>query len=93
MIPPLFLNFSIGERGRSRFRLWLPVFLLIPFVYIVIAIVDLFLIPILLVLTPQGRRLACAKVALIEPFRILNATKGLTVEVVDSTQQILISIS
>jgi hypothetical protein len=91
-MPPLFLNLVIGEHGKTKFRLWLPLFLFIPFVYIAIALFDLIFVPLLVAFSPKGKKLDCARVALVEPFRILNATKGFSVDVQNPYFRVLVLV-
>jgi hypothetical protein len=91
-LPPFFLRLAIGQDGKPGFRIWLPLFLLIPFIYLAIVLFNLFFVPLVLVFSVRGRRFSAARVALLEPFRILNATKGIRVDVQNPYHQVSISV-
>ncbi|MDD4876305.1 MAG: hypothetical protein PHQ86_04140 [Dehalococcoidales bacterium] len=88
--PPLFLKLRFGKIN-SRHNIWLPLFILFPFLIIILLLLVPFLLLAALVLWGVGRG---------KPFlmfipailAVFWALKGLEIQVNDKTQNVFISI-
>ena len=87
--PPLFLSLAIGR--RHGFRLWLPLFLLLPFLLVLLLLILPFLIlgTLFFWMFGWGRSLLLFIPVLLG---ILWALRGLEVDVEDSNEKVFISI-
>lgn len=86
-LPPMFLKLVFAEGRKRGFRLWIPIFLLLPFIYLFLCAVAclFFLVNI--------NRKSKFKTAIMEPFRMFNATKGLAVDVVNDDFKCIVSVT
>jgi len=101
--PPMLLRVQIGGEER-KFRLWLPLFLLVPLVLLLVFI----LLPVILVaivivrVTGRGRRLSpvartslgilCSVRGIRAAFDVLCSMPGLRVDVCNSKERVYVSI-
>jgi hypothetical protein len=87
-MPPLVLRVGIAREGRRSVRLWLPLFVLLPLIYVALSIGAL-------VLASRGRRRGLPVsaprlfAALVGAF---HACRGLIVDVVEGESKVFVSL-
>jgi hypothetical protein len=88
--PPLFMKFRIKGQG-PRFGCWIPIFLLAPFLLVLLAVALPALLVAALILWPFGwERTALGVLPAV--FRILHALPGLKIDVDTGNERIDIRI-
>lgn len=90
--PPAILNLSVTSQSGRRIRLWLPIFLLWPFV-LVLGILGL--APALVadaVLMLLGRRFHHSTSLLIRALAALAATRGTAINVATATSAVAVTV-
>jgi len=78
--PPFFLKVVIQKGLFRNFCIWLPFFLFLPFIYLLLAFVGLTYLVVSLVAL-RLRESHRASLAFTEPFRLFHAIKGTQVEI------------
>jgi hypothetical protein len=86
MIPPLVLKVRIRSRDGKGFWLWLPFFLVWPFVLVMVFLLLPFVLLADLLLALQGRRLRLLAM-LLGVWRVIAALRGTRVQVSGRGQQ------
>lgn len=91
MLPPATMRLRIVEGGRKKIGLWLPIFLLWPLLLVVVLLaVPLYLVLLLVSpFVPKANKVVKAIPAI---YSVICALKGLTVDVKDENENVLIKI-
>jgi hypothetical protein len=79
-MPPFIASVHVHESGRTRFRIWLPVFLVWPLVYLLMLILLPLIVAADLILTAAGKQLSLTGIV-FAVHRVLAALRGLRVHV------------
>ncbi len=88
--PPLWMRLRFQNQERD-FRLWLPLFLLLPLALVVLIILSPLILIALLVLWPTGWAEWAVRV-LWPSFGIFHAMRGLEVDIQNREQNVYISV-
>lgn len=97
----MLLTFKFGRRysddDQSRgINLWIPLFIIVPVILIILLALFLFVLPFLvlyLLFTGDIRWWTCLRHGVPAFFKAMHATQGLKVEVEDRKQNIYIDVS
>ncbi len=89
MMPPVIMRIRLKEKGKRRFRLWLPLILLWPLALLVFILLIPFLV-ILSLLDSRSRKLTAAIPAL---YRTICSLRGLRVDIVEEDERIFIEFA
>jgi len=89
--PPLLLRVHVSGADDKGIRLWIPIFLLLPFFYLAAGVLGLGLFGVALVSAGRGIRPHLAR-AFAGPFEFFHACRGFRVEVQEDRQTVLVII-
>ncbi len=91
-LPPLVIDVRVREEGRRVFWMWLPVVLLWPLLFVLLALALLVAVVLDLALWLGGAPFHRVTAALLGSLRVLSAVRGTRVRVDSDTTYIRVNI-
>lgn len=91
-MPPCFIRVKVAEEERTKFRIWLPLFILWPLLFALVLLVLIVALFVDGVLILMGHKYAYTRLV-IGCLEVLGASRGVEVSVRDNNHTVAVTVN